>query len=185
MAARSARSVLPCSRRRWCRVRSVTGSGDFSSMTAVYGDRTFRMYVLGRRWRAEDDRQFGQAAQYQAVAVAPAQRRPWDGQPHGGEAAVQAGERDHALEPGQPGTQAVVDAVAEGQVAGVGPGDVESVRVVVAGRVPVGGGQRDDHLGEGWDDIAAEGDVLGGVPERRVRDRCVPSQDFLDRVRYQ
>ena len=26
--------------------------------------------------RAEDDRQFGQAAQYQPVAVAPAQRRP-------------------------------------------------------------------------------------------------------------
>ena len=55
------------------------------------------MCVLGRRWRAEDDRQFGQAAKYQSVAVAPAQRRSWDGQPHGGEAAVQGGERDQAF----------------------------------------------------------------------------------------
>ena len=31
-----ARSVLPCSRRRRCRVRSVTGSGDSSGMTGVY-----------------------------------------------------------------------------------------------------------------------------------------------------
>src|SRR6478672_11992441 len=141
MAARSARSVLPCSRRRWCRVRSVTGSGDSSGMTAVYGDRTFRMYVLGRRWRAEDDRQFGQAAKYQSVAVAPAQRRPWDGQPHGGEAAVQGGECYQALQAGQPGPQAVMDAMAEGQVAGVRPGGVESARVLVSVRVPVGRGQ--------------------------------------------
>jgi len=77
-----------------------------------------------------------------------------------------------------------VDAVAEGQVTGVGPGDVEGFRVGVPGRVPVGCGQRDDHLGEGGDDGLAEGDVLGGVPERGVRDRCVPAQDFLDRVRY-
>ena len=53
--------------------------------------------------RAEDDRQFGQASQYKPVAVSPAQCRPGDGQPHGGEAAVQGGERYHALEPGQPG----------------------------------------------------------------------------------
>src|SRR5262249_46676063 len=85
----------------------------------------------------------------------------------------------------QPGAQAMVDAVAEGQVAGVGPGDVEGLRVVVAGWIAVGRGQRDDHLGEGGDDGAAEGDVVGGVPECRVRDRRVPSQDFLDRVRYQ
>src|SRR5215472_5548822 len=121
--------------------------------------------------RAEDDRQFGQATQYQPVAVAPAQRRPGDGQPHGRETAVQGGERDHALEPGQPGTQAVVNAVAEGHVAGIGPGDVESLRVGVPGRVPAGCGQRDDYLGEGWDDGSAEGDVAGGVPERRVRHR--------------
>ena len=56
---------------------------------------------------------------------------------------------------------------------------------MVPGRVAVGRGQRDDHLGEGWDDGPAEGDVLGGVPERRVRHRCVPSQDFLDRARHQ
>jgi hypothetical protein len=98
---------------------------------------------------------------------------------------VQGGERYHALEPGQPGTKAVVNAVAEGQVAGVRPGDVEGPRAGVPGRVPVGRRQRDDHLGEGWDDGPAEGDVLGGVSECRVRDRGVPSQDFLDRARYQ
>jgi hypothetical protein len=49
--------------------------------------------VVAVRLRVEDDRQFGQAAKYQSVAVAPAQRRPWDGEPHGGEAAVQGGER--------------------------------------------------------------------------------------------
>src|SRR5690348_14245027 len=57
---------------------------------------------------SEDDWQLGQAAQDQPVAVAPAQRRPGDGQAHGGEASVQGGERYHALEPGQPGAQAVV-----------------------------------------------------------------------------
>src|SRR6185437_1934511 len=126
-----------------------------------YGDPPVRR---SRAWwwfplRAEDDRQFGQAAQYQPVTVAPAQRRLRDGQPHGGKAAVQGGERYQALEPGQPGTQAVVNAVAEGQVASVGPGDVEGARVAVPGRVPVGRGQRDDHLGEGGDDGPAEGDV--------------------------
>src|SRR6185312_14188643 len=151
--------------------------------------RATRVQIAGQTGsdiaRAEDDRQFGQASQYQPVAVAPAQRRPWDGQSHGGEAAEQGGERYQALEPGQPGAQAVVNAVAEGQVAGVRPGDVEFIRVVVSGRVPVGRGQRDEHLGEGRDDDPAEGDVLGGVPERRVRHGRVPPQDFLDRVRYQ
>jgi hypothetical protein len=54
---------------------------------------------------------------------------------------VQGGERYHGFEAGQPGAQAVVDAVAEGQVAGVRPGDVEGLRVVVPGRVPVGRGE--------------------------------------------
>src|SRR5262249_47347151 len=34
-------------------------------------------------------------------------------------------------------------------------------------------------------DGPADGDVAGGVPERGVRYRCVPAQDFLDRVRDQ
>jgi hypothetical protein len=104
---------------------------------------------------------------------------------------VQGGERYRAFEPSQPGTQAVVDAVAEGQVAGIRPGDVEGIRVGVPGRIPVGRDQRDDHLGEGWDDGPAEGDVLAGVPERRVRDWCVPrvrdlsafEDDVVDRTR--
>jgi len=44
---------------------------------------------------------------------------------------MQGGEGDHALEPGQPGPQAVVNAVAEGQVTGVRPGDVEGFRMAV------------------------------------------------------
>lgn len=72
-------------------------------------------YRSGFPLRAEDNWQFGQASQNQAVAVSPAQRRGWNGQPRSGIAAVQGGERYHILEPGCPDTQAVVDAVAEGR----------------------------------------------------------------------
>ena len=83
------------------------------------------------------------------------------------------------------GAEAVMNAVPEGQMAAVDAGDVERLGVLVAVRVAVGGGQRDDHLGVGGDDDVAERDVLGGVAERRVRDGSVPAQHLLDRARQQ
>src|SRR4051812_38999264 len=99
-----------------------------------------------RGGRSEADRELTEPAQHQPVTVAPAQLGGVDGEPHGGESAVQGGEGDAGLHPGQRCTEAEVDAVAEGEVAAVGAPDVEQLRIAVAGRISVRGRQRDDHL---------------------------------------
>src|SRR4029078_13077199 len=91
------------------RARTSGGNQTCSALLAV-GER--RWILRG----PEGDGEFGEAAQHEAVAVVPAQRRGCDGQPHAGEPGEQGGERDQAFQSGQPGAEAVVDAVAEGQM---------------------------------------------------------------------
>ena len=89
------------------------------------------------------------------------------GQAQGGEAGDQRGERDPHLDAGELLAQALVDAVAEGQVPGGLPVDVERVGVGEALRVAVGGVVRQDDRRAGLDGLAAQLDVL----QRRPRER--------------
>ncbi len=91
-----------------------------------------------------------------------------DGQLQVGEAVEQAAEGEAAFEAGQRRAQAEVDAVAEAQVAGVVPGQVQPVGLVEARLVAVGGGQVDDDLGAGRDGGVADLDRLGRPAEGRV-----------------
>ena len=100
------------------------------------------------------------------------------------EAGQQLLEHDPHLEPGQVGAQAVVDAVAEGEV-GVGAApEVEADRVDEDLLVPVGRALPEQHLVPGPDRVARQvGGDRGGAPlGRRGRG---PAQDLLDRRRQQ
>ena len=89
----------------------------------------------------------GEPAQHEPVAVTPAQLGRVDGQSHVREPRVQGAEGDAPFHPGRRGAQAVVDAVAEREVATLGAGDVEGVRVAEAGPILVRRRERHDHLG--------------------------------------
>src|SRR6478735_7479006 len=94
-------------------------------------------------------------------------------------------ERGRALHPGQWGAQAVVRAVAEGEMPRpVGAGDVEAtgvgtVGLLVAARRRVAGENR----GPLGDHRAVDRQVAGRVPEGEVADRAVPAQCLLHHVR--
>src|SRR4029453_5711850 len=82
------------------------------------------------------------------------------GETQRGEAVDQRGERDPHLDAGQLLTQALVDAVAEGQVPAVLPAEVEHVGIGEALGVAVGGVVRQDDRRTGLDGLAAHLDVL-------------------------
>lgn len=77
-----------------------------------------------------------------------------------------------------------MDAVSEGQVRVVGPGDVETVRIDEAPPVSVGGGERYQDLVSGADLDVRQLDVLGGYPGHVAGDRLV-AQHLLDGARDQ
>jgi hypothetical protein len=64
-----------------------------------------------------------------------------DGEAKLGEAAQQRSEGKLAFHAGQHGAEAVVDAVPERQVTGLGPADVEQLRARISTCIPVRGGQ--------------------------------------------
>src|SRR5690606_14875766 len=98
------------------------------------------------------------------------------GQPERGEAVQQRGEGDAHLDAGQLLAQALVDAVAGGQVAAVLAGQVDRVGVGEAPGVAVGGVVRQDHRRAGLDRVAAELDVLQRGPHERLGHAQVPHQ---------
>ncbi len=129
--------------------------------------------------------QFGEPAQDEAVSMVPVEVLPRDGQPHPGEAGDERGERDLRLQPGQPGPEAVVDAVAERQVRAAGAPDVEDVGVLGPRGVAPRRGQRDQHLDPGRHGRAGDRHVAGRVAEGRVGDRRVVPQQLLDGLRHE
>ena len=84
-----------------------------------------------------------------------------------------------ALQAGEWGTEAEMDAVPEGEVAGTRPPDVERFGILVDLLVAIGRRQADDHLGPCGNRHTAQLDRLDGVSERRVRDRRVEAQELL------
>ncbi len=83
---------------------------------------------------AEPDRERLQAADQ--AGVAPAQPRRRDRQGQVGEAGQQRADGDLALQPGERRAEAVVDAMAEGEVPAGVPAQVQPVRVRRTGRSP-------------------------------------------------
>src|SRR4051812_328543 len=125
---------------------------------------------------AEPDRQLGHAADQRAAPV---------GEVLGGQGELrargeQAAQRDLALDPGQRGAEAVVQAVAEGEVPAVVAGHVEPGGVGEPAVVAVGRGDPQHDDGALRDRRARDLDVLGGEPDRRGGDRRVPPQELLD-----
>lgn len=106
------------------------------------------------------------------------------GQGQVGQAVEQRGQGHFGFQAGQVGAQAVVRAVAEGQVGLVGAGGVEGVGGVrMHGGVPAGGGEADDdRVAPGDGDSLAQVDVLDRVAHGEEHDRAVVAQGFLDDV---
>ena len=102
----------------------------------------------------------------------------------GREAAQQSLEAGAHLDAGQLLAEALVDAVAEGQVTAGLAVDVQGVGVLEALRVAVGGQQRDDDGRSLADRLAAELDVLRGVAVEDVGDGQV-AHELLDGVGHQ
>src|SRR5580692_3236089 len=74
-----------------------------------------------------------------------------------------------------------MDAVAEREVTGLVPVDVELLGACVSVRIPVRRSQADDHLLTGWDLDATERERQCGVAKRRMRDGCVVAEELLYR----
>jgi len=101
-----------------------------------------------------------------------------------GEPAGQSLERRLGFEASEGGTQAEVDAVAEGEVSAVIPGEVEAIGICEPGRIPVGRGQQGQDLLTLLDRDPPELDVAGGRPGRGVH-RSVVAQQLLDGRRHE
>lgn len=92
------------------------------------------------------------------------------GEAQGREAGEQRGQGDRRLQAGQRSADAVVHAVAEGEMVLVDPGGVEVVRVpaVASGVAARGGVRREDRVAPGDGDPVVQLDVLDGVPQGRL-----------------
>ncbi|GAA2983935.1 hypothetical protein JCM13580A_05030 [Streptomyces drozdowiczii] len=99
------------------------------------------------------------------------------------EAAEDRAQRDLRLGPGERRAQAAVDAVAEPEVRGRVPVQVEPARVREALRVAVGRTDRDQDRDARRDLGAAERDGLRGEPERRRAHRRVEPDQLVHRTR--
>lgn len=86
----------------------------------------------------------------------------WGGDFQGGDAAEEGGEGDLQFRSGEVLAEALVDAVAEGDVVPVAAVDVEAFGLGKRRWVPVGRGQQGDDSLAGADAGAAEFGVLGG-----------------------
>ena len=104
-----------------------------------------------------------------------------DGEPQLWEASQQRAEGNVALETGEWGAEAEVDAVPKGEVADSGPLNVEHLGIVVDIVVAIRRRQADDDLGSGGDRDAAQFDRFDGVSKCRVRDRGIETQELLQR----
>src|SRR5690349_20721646 len=107
------------------------------------------MLFFGRTAREggpRDDRQLGQPAQDETVAVVPVQLLEWNGEPELREAHDEGIERELAFHASECRPEAEMDAVAEGEVADVVSIEVQRFGFRIMRAVANGGGQRDDHL---------------------------------------
>lgn len=86
---------------------------------------------------------------------------------------------DPGFHSGEGGAEAVVDAVAEGEVVAGAAGDVEAVGVGEVAGIAVGGSEADEEHGAGGKVDAGHGDGAGGGAEQAMHGG-VPPEDFLD-----
>lgn len=95
------------------------------------------------------------------------------------DAADELADGDLALDAGEGGAEAEVNAHAEGEVAVVGAGDVEAVGVGKLRGVAVGGTEEEDGLGVLGDDAVGDLDVIEGIAAGELDGR-VETEDLLD-----
>src|SRR4051794_8710777 len=152
--------------------RNSTGR---TSPAAVSNRRNMSAQGTGRLHR---HRQGFEAAQHEVLAVLDLVGSDGEGQRR--VATHEPIEHDLAFEPGQCGTEAVVDAMAEREVLVVGAADVEAVRLRELLRVAVRRRQQGDHLRSLGKHLTGDLEVGRGDAAGEV-DGAVESQRLLHR----
>src|SRR5689334_23249698 len=102
------------------------------------------MLFVGRRAReggSRDDRELGEPAQDEAVAVVPVQLLGWNREPEIREAPEECIERELAFHAGERRPEAEMDAMAKGEMAHVVSTQVQDFGLRIVRGVAIGGGQ--------------------------------------------